>query len=136
MEMDMNFFFNYQFGVLLSAKWQGVVSLVPLSERRGVNLNYGTLGECLGTDELVVACIVDDIDYSRLASDALGAPRKVAVVETKSAVLFVATACSNRVYTLRAQSRVGRRSAQLELPLLSQLWTFATGGASLMPKIS
>ena len=109
------------------------MSLVPLSEGRGVDLNNGGLGERLGTHELVVARVVDDVDDTGLARDTLRTPREVAVVETQRAVLFVATACADRVDALRAETRVGRWATELELPLLAQLRAFATRGASFMP---
>ena len=110
--------------------------LVPLSERGSVDLNNSALGQSFGSDQLVVARVVHYIDDSRLSGDTFGAPREVTGVQTKRTVLFVSTTSSDRVDTLRAQFRVGRRSAQLELPLLSWLWSFATSGTSFMPVIS
>lgn len=112
------------------------MGLVPLTERRGVDLNDGRLGERLGAHEFVVAGVVDDVDDTSLARYALGAPGEVAVIETQRAVLFVATARTDRVYALRAETRVRRRTTELELSLLAQLRAFATRCASLMPQVT
>lgn len=112
------------------------MSLVPLSKGRGVDLHDGALGERLGAHELVVARVVDDVDDARLARDALGAPREVAVVETQRAVLFVAAARSDRVDALWTEAGVGRRTAELELSLLAHLRTLAARCASLMPQVT
>ena len=45
------------------------MSLVPLSEWDGVDLNNSTLGQSLCTDQLVVARVVDDVDDSGLSGD-------------------------------------------------------------------
>jgi hypothetical protein len=45
---------------LFAAQGEGIVVLVPASERRGIDLHNGTLDERLGADELVVRGIVDN----------------------------------------------------------------------------
>ena len=61
---------TYQLGVLLSAQRKSVVSLVPLSEGRCVDLHNGALGQSFGTYQLVITWVVDDIDDSCLSGDA------------------------------------------------------------------
>ena len=112
------------------------MSLVPLSERCGVDLNDRRFGERFGAHELVVASVVDDVDDTCLARDTLGAPGEIAVVETQRAVLFVTAARSDRVYALRTETCVGRRTAELELPLLAELRAFTTRCASFMPQVT
>jgi len=63
-----------QLKALLATKWESIVSLVPLTEWRAVDLHDGALGERLRTHELVVAGVVHNIDDSRLSGDAFGAP--------------------------------------------------------------
>ena len=62
--------FSYQFCSLLSGQWSSVMSLEPLSKWSSVNLNYCALGQSLGTNQFVVACIVNNIDDSCLAGNA------------------------------------------------------------------
>lgn len=61
-----------------SADGLAVVSLVPLSEGSGVNLDDGAAGQGVGSDELVVGRVVGDSNDTRLAGAALGGPGKVA----------------------------------------------------------
>ena len=72
---------------LLPADRRGIVRFVPLTERRGVDGDDGVLDEGLGSDQLVVAGVVDGVDDTRLASDRLGSPREVAGVQ--SALKFI-----------------------------------------------
>lgn len=56
-------------GLLLasSANALTVVGLVPLSERGGVNLHNGRLGEGVGADQFVVGRVIGDDDHADLA---------------------------------------------------------------------
>ena len=67
---EKNLMNTNNFDALLSGQRQRVVSLVPLSERRGVNLHDRALCERLRTNQLVVASIVDNIDDSCLSGNA------------------------------------------------------------------
>jgi hypothetical protein len=58
--------------------------------------------------------VVDDADYTSLATYALGSPGEVAGVETKGAEFAVTAASADEVDTLRADTRVGRLTAFLE----------------------
>ena len=71
---------------LLAAELRGVVRLVPLAERGGVDLDDGRLDEGVGADHLVVRRVVDDAENARLAGDALAGPRVVAVVRAQGTV--------------------------------------------------
>lgn len=68
----------------LSATAEGlaVVGLVPLTERSGIDLDDGGLGQGVGSDQLVVGRVVGDDDDTGLAGDTLGGPGKVTGVET------------------------------------------------------
>ena len=68
---------------LLPADRRGVMRFVPLTERRGVDGDDGVLDEGLGSDQLVVAGVVDGVDDTRLASDRLGSPREVTGVQSE-----------------------------------------------------
>merc|ERR1719166_709941 len=63
-----------QLGALLASKGEGVVRLVPLSERSGINDNNGILHQGLGSDQLMVGGVVDHVDDPGLARDGLAAP--------------------------------------------------------------
>lgn len=51
-----------------------VVGLVPLSERRGIDLDDSGFGKGVGTDQLVVRRVEDDTDHADLAGNALRSP--------------------------------------------------------------
>ena len=48
------------------------MGLVPLSEGCGVDLNDAVLHQCLGTDELIVAGIVDYVQDTAFAGSVCG----------------------------------------------------------------
>ena len=114
----------------------GVVSLVPLTERSGVDDDDGVLHQGLGADELVVGRVVDDVDDTGLASDRLGAPGEVSGVETEGSVLLVSSADANGVDSLRPELGHGSRTSQLELSLHADRVALAAGGAALMPVVA
>lgn len=95
-----------------------VVCLVPLTEWGGVNLDDGTLGEGVRADEFVVGRVVGDDDDAGLAGAALGAPGKVASIETQSSVLVVTAASADDVNALGADTGVSALAATLESSLL------------------
>jgi hypothetical protein len=61
-------------GLPLAAEGDAVVSLVPLAEGCGIDLDDGGAGEGVGSDKLVVGGVVDDTDDTGLLGDALRAP--------------------------------------------------------------
>lgn len=71
------------------------MALVPLSERGGVNCDNSILHQSLGSDQLVVGGIVDDVDDTSLAGCAFGTPGEVASVQTQGPVFFVSSTCTN-----------------------------------------
>ena len=61
---------TYSFGLsLLAANGQSIVSLVPLSEGRAVNLDNAVLHKGLGSHKLIVTGIVHNINDTGLACD-------------------------------------------------------------------
>ena len=125
-----------QLGALLVAERGGVVSLVPLTEGRGIDDDDGVLHQSLGTDQLVVGGIVDDVDDAGLASDGFGSPGEVTGVETESSVLLVSSADANGVDALRSQLGVGGGPGQLELSLHADRVALAARGAALVPMVA
>jgi hypothetical protein len=53
-------------GISNLADLHAVVSLIPLTERGGIDLNNGVLNQCLGADQLVVRGVVDDVNNAHL----------------------------------------------------------------------
>ena len=64
--------------------------LVPLTERRSVDGDDGVLDEGLGSDQLVVAGVVDGVDDTSLASDRLRSPREVTGVQSVRGIVRLA----------------------------------------------
>lgn len=95
-----------------------VVSLVPLTERSGVDLDDGGLGQGVGADELIVGGVIGDGDDTGLAGAALGGPGEVAGVKAQGTVLVVSTAGADGVDALRTDTGVGSLAAGLESALL------------------
>ena len=60
-----------ELGALLLSKRESVVTLIPLSEGGGIDHHNGVLHKGLGTDQLVVASVVDNVDDTGAASDGL-----------------------------------------------------------------
>lgn len=107
-------------GLLLAPTADGlaVVGLVPLTERSGVDLDDGGLGQGVGADQLVVGRVVGDDDDTGLAGAALGGPGEVTGVETEGTVLVVAAAGADGVDALGADTGLGRLATKLESALL------------------
>lgn len=103
-------------GLSPTAEGLAVVGLEPLSERCGIDLNDGGLGEGVGADKLVVGGVVDDTDHTGLLGNALRAPREVTGVETQSTELAVATTGADKMDALGANTGVGRLATLLESP--------------------
>lgn len=139
-------------GLSPTAERLTVVSLEPLSERSGIDLDDGGLGEGVGTDELVVGRVVDDTDHTGLLGDALRSPREVAGVETQSTELAVSAAGADKMDTLSANTGIGRLATLLEspavmldmtleaiglcIPLLAVVCALGTGGRALVTGVA
>lgn len=91
-----------------------VVCLVPLPERRRVDLHHRGLGQGVCAHELVVGRMEGDDDDTHFARDALGAPREVAGVDAQAAELAVAAAGAHEMDALGADAGVGGLAALLE----------------------
>ena len=102
-----------------ATKWLAVVSLVPLTERRSIDLDDGGLGEGVGSDQLVVGRVESHSDHADLAGDSLAAPGEVAGVETQSTELAVAATGANKVDALWSDTGVGWLPTLLESSVLS-----------------
>ena len=58
---------------------------IPLTKGSGVGFADAVFDESLGTDELVVVGVVDDIESSHFLGDRLGGPAEVINVDAESA---------------------------------------------------
>lgn len=94
------------------------MGFVPLTERSGIDLDDGGLGQSVGADQLVVGRVVGDDDDTGLAGAALRSPGEVARVETQGTVLVVAATGADGVDSLGADTGVGLLTAGLESALL------------------
>lgn len=94
------------------------MGLVPLTERSGINLDDGGLGEGVGADQLVVGRVEGHNDDTGLAGNTLRAPGEVAGLETESTELAVATTGADEMDTLGTNTGVGGLSAGFEGALL------------------
>lgn len=128
------------------------MSLVPLSERSGIDLDHGGAGEGVGADEFVVGGVVDDTDHTGLLGDALRSPGEVAGLETESTELAVAAAGADEMDTLGANTGVCRLATLLEspeamldmtgdaiglcIPLLAVVCPLRTGSGTLVARVS
>ncbi len=121
---------------LALSKGLTIMGLVPLTEGSSINLDNGTLYESLGTDELVVASIVDDIDNTGLTADGFRSPGEVTRIETEGTILDVTSTDTDGMDTLGTELGVSRLTAELELSLLTVEGTFGTSGRSLMAAVS
>lgn len=100
--------------LFLAANVNTIVLEVPLLEWGSINLNYGTLNERLGADELVVRGIVDHIEDTGLAGDGLATPGVVARVKPERPPLDVSSSHAHPSHCLVAgQLRVRRLTTQL-----------------------
>lgn len=62
-------FLTVQDGSVVLAEVLAVVVEVVVSERVSIDNNNAVLDECVGTDELVVGCVVDDVQDTSTARD-------------------------------------------------------------------
>ena len=95
-----------------------VVLDVELLEGGGIDLDDGVLDESLGSHELVVGGVVDDVQDSRLCREGFGAPGEVTSIEAEGSVLEVASSSSDDSGLFSSQLGVGGLSAHFKLPLL------------------
>ena len=126
------------FGILslTLAKSLPVMSLIPLTEGGGIDLDDGSLNQSLGTNKFVVTGIVDNIDDTGLAADGLTTPGETARIETESTVLDVTSTDTDGMDTLGTELGVGRLTTKFELSLLTVESTLGTSGRSLVAAVS
>jgi hypothetical protein len=120
---------------LLLVKLDVVVLKVPLSEGGGVNFDNAVLDEGLGTNELVVGSVVNDIDNSALSGDRLGAPGEDTCINAESAVLLVATTATDLGDLLGAKLGHGGHTSHFELSFFLVDWHATASCSPLVSRI-
>ena len=117
---------------LLLVQLDVILGEIVHSEGVRINENNGVLDDGLGSNELVVRSVVDDIEDLGLLGDGFGAPGEVTSLETESSELVVATSASERSNSGMTELSVGRLSTHLELSLLLMDGHAAGRGSSLV----
>lgn len=92
-----------ELAVLPASERQQVVRLVELFEWSGVDRNDGILHQSLGTDELIVWCIINNVQDASLAGGCLRCPCKVSGLETESSEFAISTASADEVDAVSTQ---------------------------------
>ncbi|GMR37206.1 hypothetical protein PMAYCL1PPCAC_07401, partial [Pristionchus mayeri] len=133
---ELGFLLLGELDSLLAANRLGIVGLVPLTERNGIDGDDGVLHKGLRADELVVGGVVDSIDDTGLASSTLASPGEVSGVETESTVLEVSSASADKMDALSSNLGVGSGTAELELSLLVGGGAVTSGCTALVPRIT
>jgi len=123
-------------GGLGSTERSGVVSLVPLSEGSSIDLDDGTLNQGLGSEQLVVGRVVNDVDNPGLPGDVLGTPSEVTRVQSHGSVLGVSSPDTDLVNPLGTQLGHGGLTTELELSLLPVLGPSGTRCRALVARIT
>lgn len=113
-----------------------VVLLEIVTEGSSINEDNGVLHESLGTNQLVVGGVVDDIQNTGLVGGDLRTPGEVTSFETESTELVVSTTATDQVNALGTELGVSRRTTGLVLALLLVGVTTTTSGASLVTGIA
>lgn len=124
--------------LLLSSSTNGdaVMSLIPSSEWRGINLHDGRSGKGIRSDKFVVRRVESDDNDTGLARDSFTAPAEIARVESETSELSVSAAGSYEMDSLRANTCVGWLTTFLKGSLLSVVCAFGTGCRALVAGVS
>jgi hypothetical protein len=121
---------------LLFVEVEVIMLKVPLSEWIGINYDNAVLDDSLGSDELVVGSVINDIKNSGLSGDGLGTPGEVSSINSESSVLHVGSSSSDWSNSFIAQFGHGWLSTHLELSLLLMNGHTSTGSPPLMSRVS
>jgi len=114
-------------GLSLFGYGDGIMRLIPLTERCSINLNNSTLDKGVCSHKFVIRCVVNNRDNSCLAGGMLRSPCEVAALETESAVFQVSTTDADGVHPLGAELGAGWLTAELELSFLAIMGALSPG---------
>lgn len=124
-----------RFFKLLLVEFDVVLLEVPVSEGGRIDVHDGVLHKGLGTHELVVRRVVNDIEHASLEGHSLGTPGEVSVVKSEASVLQVSAASAHKDDALGSNTGHGGHTSHLELSLLLVNWHAATSGPSLLARV-
>ena len=127
---------GFSFLSLLLAKLKAVVLLVPLTEGSCINLDDAVLHQGVGTHQFVVGSVVKNGQEAGLVGNGLGRPVEVSCIKTKGSVLEVSSTSTNGVNALSTKFGESGGTAHLELPLLADGNSLATGGPALVGRVA
>jgi len=96
------------------ANASAVVGLIPLPERRSIDLDDGRARQSIRADEFVVGGVERDTDDTGLLCNTLRAPGEVTGVDTEGAEFAVTATGADKMNTLGADTGVGGLAALLE----------------------
>lgn len=94
--------------------------------------NDGVLHKSLGSDQLVIGRIVDNIKNTCLARDSLRSPGEVTVVQSHRSELEISASASNHVDALGSDLGVRRRTSHHEFTFLTNRFSLTTSVASFV----
>lgn len=128
-------FLNLHVLTLFGGEVDTVVVGIPLREGSSVDLNDAVLDEGVGSDQLVVGGVIDDVEDSGLAGDSFGGPVEVAFLESESSELEVSSSNSDTSdsSSVRDEFGVGDGSSLFEGSLLFVDWHSASCKSALVP---
>jgi len=121
---------------LLFVEFNIVMLKVPLSEGVRINNDDAILNNGLGSNKLVICCVVNDIKNSRLSRDGLRSPGEHSLLDFKSTPFKISSSGSNWSNSWSTQLGHGSWSTHLELSLLLVDWHTPTGRSSFVPRVS
>ena len=124
-----------RFFKLLLVEFDVVLLQVPRSEGGGIDDDNAILDEGLGTDELVIGSVVDNIENTGLGSHGFGAPGEVTGVVPESTALDVVAASADVDDLLGAKLGHSGHSTHFELSLFLMDWHTATRCSPLVPRV-
>ena len=96
----------------------------------------GVLNKSLGSHQLVIRGVVNNVKNTSLARHCLGSPGEVTVVQTHGPELEITTSASNHVDSLGSNLGVSRWTCHKKFTLLSDRSSLTTCVATLMHGVS
>jgi len=121
---------------LLDTNLDTVVLFVPGTEWRGIDLNNRVLDKSLGSHQLVIGGVVNNVKDTSLSGGDFRSPTEVSGIQAEGSVLQISTSDADNVDALRADFGVGSGSARFIKSLLLQVGLSATCMSSLMSTIT
>jgi hypothetical protein len=117
---------------LLDTNLGPVVGLIPLLEGMRIDKDNGTLHKGLGTDQLIIGCVVGNIENPHLLGADLGSPGEVTGFEAEGAELEVSPAAADGGDVLFADFGHGGRATVVPFALFAECGTASSCLAALI----